>query len=191
MLTTKQRIILSALVIVSASLCLLAAAMGSGYDHPIRDHDSQGHPFGFNNPMSWEMYGILLASASWSGMANQLGWLGGIYLLFHFLALYFFKVNLLSKRPRTTAISFFIISLLFPIGWVSLWFAPFTFYWIVTGKIDGETLTDGPPFWVLFQFIWIITCFVTGFLVWRRRGHHDAVLPDAARVIRPEETTGN
>jgi hypothetical protein len=187
MLNVKQRIILSVLVIISIVLCLFAAGLQSGYEHPIQNADSHGNQLGFNNPLTWELYGVLLKSASLISVIQMLGWYGVIYLFFHFAALWLFVINPSIKARRMIASCFFIQVLVFPMSLLGFWFTPFLVSSFLTGKIDGETLTDIPfPFWVLFQTVWFIVSSTTGVLIWRR-----TELFASSYAVRAEGTTGN
>ncbi len=73
MLSQKQKIILLVLTLISISLFLLSAALETGYEHPIQTSDSKGNILGFNNPITWELYGILLKSASPIDVLRYLG----------------------------------------------------------------------------------------------------------------------
>jgi hypothetical protein len=175
MLTQKQRAVLSTLVLISALLCLFAAVLQAGYENPIQDTDSKGNQLGFNNPLTWELYGILLKSASMKTVASVLGWRGGIFLFFHFVALLFFAVNLPWNARRLSA-SLVLIQLLtvqlftFPVGLIGIISLPFFLYDFFAGKIDGETITDLPlPFWTAFQTLWFVVSCATGVMIWRNK----------------------
>ena len=178
MLSAKQRMILSVLVIISISLCLVGAVLQAGYEHPIQNLDSHGNQLGFNNPLTWELYGILLRSASFTSVTYMLGWYGGIYLFFHFITLLFFAINPSIKVSRI-ATSFFLLQLLtFPVGYLGLPIFPVIVYFFFAGKVDGEALTDFPfAFWYIFQVLWILISGASSILIWR----------SAKRVLLPEE----
>jgi hypothetical protein len=165
--------VLSALAIISIVLCLFTAALQAGYEHPIQTSDSKGNSLGFNNPLTWELYGILLKSASLTTIAHLLGWYGGIYLLLHLIALSIFAINPVPKANRFVASCFFLQMLIsqfvfFPASLLGVIFLPFSIYDFFLGKIDGETITDWPfPFWVLFQTLWFVVSCTAGRLIWK------------------------
>ncbi len=108
MLSARQKIILLVLTIISVSLFLLSAILETGYEHPIQTSDSKGNLLGFNNPVTWELYGILLRSASPMSVLHYLGFYGGLYVIFHFIALALFSANPQLKAKRAVAIGFFL-----------------------------------------------------------------------------------
>jgi hypothetical protein len=187
MLNVKQRMILSVLVVISIALCLFAAALQAGYEHPIQNSDSHGNQLGFNNPLTWELYGVLLKSASLKSVIQMLGWYGAIYLFFHLVAFLFFTINP-SIKANWAAKSFFLLQfLIFPVGYLGLLAFPHYIYGFFTGKLDGESLTDFPfPVWCIFQSLWLLISFASGILIWRK------IKPFASPCdVRAEGTTGN
>ena len=166
MLSQKQKIILLMLTIISISLFLFSVALETGYEHPIQTSDSKGNVLGFNNPITWELYGILLKSASPISVLRYLGFYGGIYVLLHFIALAFFWINPKIKARRSLAVGFFVQALVFPIGWIGVLALPFLIHDFFTGKLDGESLSDFPMTWIL-QSLWLVVSIAAGILIWR------------------------
>src|SRR5476649_2617026 len=113
MLSTKQRIIFSVLVMTSIGMCLIAAMLQAGYEHPIRNSDSHGNELGFLNPMTWGLYGILLRSATAGSVLGKLGGYGLWFLFFHLAALLFFALNPKLKPNRILAGAFLLQVLIF------------------------------------------------------------------------------
>lgn len=168
MLTTRQRKILSTLVVISVLSFALCAALETGYEHPIQTSDGDGNVLGFNNPITVGLYFILLRSASPTGILRYLGWYGGFYLLFHLIALVFFSVNPRLKPERAVAFGFFLQPLIFPFGLIGVLVLPYFVGDFFVGKIDGEALQDFPPTLIL-QSLWLIISITAGILILQNR----------------------
>ncbi|MEY4386194.1 MAG: hypothetical protein RLY20_1477 [Verrucomicrobiota bacterium] len=184
MLSLKQRMVLSSLVISSALLCLLAAALQAGYEHPIQMSDSHGNKLGFNDSLTWELYGILLRSASLKAVLGMLGWYGVSYLSFHLAALVVFARRTIPKARRITASCFIFQVAIFPLGLLGIMVLPVLVCDFFGDKIDGETMTDFPfPFWCLFQGPWLVASALAGF--WILRNTKKNLRTDAASSVSP------
>jgi hypothetical protein len=166
MLSAKQKTILLVLTFISLSLFLLSASLETGYEHPIQTTDSKGNPLGFNDPITWELYGILFRSASFNGVLHHLGFYGGIYLLLHLAALAFFCTNPQIKPRRLVATVFFLQPFIFPLGLIGILALPFLISDFFTSKIDCEAIQDFPPTFI-FQSLWLWISILAGIFIWR------------------------
>ena len=144
-----------AIILVSALAFAGAALLEAGHNNtPYGTQDSKGHPLGFNDPLTWELCRIMLRNASWAKTWEVTGIYGLAYFIAHVVGL---NVLLLTRRKATSKIRerFFLLQLvMFPTGWLGAWVFPWVFFWFLAGKIDGETISDGPTFWWIFQPIW-------------------------------------
>src|ERR1700722_19410426 len=144
MLSAKQRIIFPVLVTISIGICLIAAMLQAGYERPIQSSDSHGHELGFLNPMTWELYGVLLKSATLTTVLQKLGGYGLWFIFFHLVAQLFFALNPKLKSNRIVAGAFLLQVFIFPKGLAGILMFPMTAYYFLTNTIDGEFLTDLP-----------------------------------------------
>ena len=152
----------------SLGLSFLAAMLQAGYEHPIQDADSHGNKLGFLDPLTWELYGILLRSATLKSVGQKLGVYGLLYISFHLVAILYFTLNPALKSKRIIACGFLFQILIFPEGLAGIIGLPLTAYYFVTNKIDGEFVTDyNFPFWHLYQGIWLVASVMAGVLIWK------------------------
>jgi len=165
-MSPRQRIILSALIVFSMLICLFAAALQAGYEHPIQTSDSKGNQLGFCNSLTWELTGILLRSATLKTVVQSLGFYGCLYLFAHALAFFFIATNSPRLAERRTASWFWIQFLVFPLSWLGLLALPDLIGSFFKGQIDGETISEF-PFWWMFQVTWFAVSLAAGTLIWR------------------------
>jgi hypothetical protein len=157
-MTRSQRYFLMAAIGLSALLIILATALQTGYENtPYGIRDSQGNPLGFNEPITAELYGILLRNVDWNGFVKYLGWYGVLCLVLH--AIGFIIVGSLHTSQSTWRRMFFLAQLvLFPLGWLGVLFVPLFLLMFSTGKLDGEGVSD-LPLNLLFTALWIAISF--------------------------------
>jgi len=165
-MNAKQRTTLSVLIVVSMTMCLFAAALQAGYEHPIQNSDSGGNLLGFCNALTWELTGILLRSASLATVMQTLGTYGWLYLSLHLAALFLLATNSAMLAERRMAIGFWGQLVLFPLSWLGLLAWPGLISSFLKGQIDGETISD-MPFWWVFQPIWFFISVGAGIFIWR------------------------
>jgi hypothetical protein len=148
------------LILGSLTLGLAAMLLQAGHDAtPYGTRDSQGHPLGFNDPITSELCWIMVSHVTLGSFIEGLGWYGVLYLLMHLVGL------ALVLRDRFGIRTAYLWSqlLLFPTVWLILLMIGWECVAVLSGSIqgpvfvlDGETFQDGPPFWWMAQPSWLV-----------------------------------
>lgn len=142
---------LAGLCLGCLALTLFSIALGDGGQKiPWDVPDSQGRSFSFNRPMSGEHILIAMRQVSVHGLLREAGGYGMLLVAMQLAG----AVGLICAEKLTGKLvrTFFALQLvLFPFGWLAILGIPWAFF----EGIDGETLSDGPPFWWWSQGLWI------------------------------------
>jgi len=142
---------LAVLCLGCLAFSLFSIALGDGGQKiPWDVPDSRGRVFSFNDPMSGEHFAIGMRRVTLRGSLQEAGWYGVLLVGMQLagVAGLICAEKLAGKLVR----GFFALQLvLFPFGWLAMLGIP----WVFFEGIDGETLSEGPPFWWWSQGLWI------------------------------------
>jgi hypothetical protein len=162
------------LIIGSLALGLAAMLLQAGHDAtPYGTRDSQGHPLGFNDPITSELCWIMVSNVTLASFIQALGWYGALYVLAQLVGL----VLVLKDRRRIRAWYFWCQLLLFPTVWLVVLMVALWSLGVLSGSIqgpvfvlDGETFQDGPPFWWMAQPSWLmVSILIASYSTWGLR----------------------
>ena len=176
------------LILGSLTLGLAAMFLQAGHDAtPYGTRDSQGHPLGFNDPLTSELCWIMVSHVTFGSFIEGLGWYGVFYLLMHFVGL----ALVLRDRFGIPAWYFWSQLLLFPTGWLVV--VGITLYTvaILVGQeqapffvLDGETFQDGPPLFWVAQPVWFgVSLLIASHATWGLGSRSGKGGPDAAGTV--------
>lgn len=152
------------LLVGSVLFCTLVFALELGLKNtPSETLDSLGRPMRFNDPFSAEHYWIM------AGNIRVEGFLEGDFLFARFLIaahLLGFVAVFLSRWKRWfwTRWYFAIQGIIFPMGWIGLFFLPFNVSAIVSSSLDREGVTDFPFTMMITHPVWFAAASFVFFL---------------------------
>jgi hypothetical protein len=178
-----RRFGLVALVLLSLGFSLSVIAFRAGLDAtPYETTDSAGREMGFNDPFSWEHYGIIFQNCSPSRTLAYMGQYEWLLVVCHALA----TMLLLWRPDKTGTFAFFLAQpLIFPWGLPGqiVLFASLWGLLSGTGSHDREWFIDIPYIPMVAHSFWLLTVAV---ITWRIvRSKRESRIPDVEELGSP------
>ena len=150
---------------LSFTLCALVTALEVGLvNTPYETVDRQGRSMGFNDPFSLEHYRIMLGNFGWHDLVDGEHDYSLLLLGAHLVGA---VVVLLccSRKWQWTRWYFALQGVLFPMGWIGLFFLPYNLWTISSGEVDRECTIDYPMVRMVMDPIWFVMACVVFFLI--------------------------
>lgn len=158
-----------ALLMIGASfvLCSFFIIVNAGiWNTPYETTDSLGRRMGFNDPLSWEHFWIILSNFRPQVLLTPAYAYTWLLLAMHGLGAWLIARTDRLSRPRIRW--FFALQLLlFPFGWLGFIALPMMVGWLFNGTFDRETIIDVPFISITAHTVWIGTAAVLVLASWR------------------------
>jgi len=155
--THRTKTIWTGLIAVSLLYQVSIALLIAGHDATeYGTLDTQGRRFGFNDPITWGHFHIMLANVTIKRLFDTIGWYSLCGLIAHPIGIALVWVPKISHGARQ--LFFALQTILFPLGWLPVSWMLFASQFV--GQLDGESIQDGPISVGLSQVSWWLAAIV-------------------------------